>query len=363
MRKPSWSLLCLIAMLATGGTSAAVACPAGVGTPVAIQDASVATLLCDFNAIVDGQFISTSDVQGPVLIGGNLGPGTVALNDNGVVLGTNAGTTAITGYGEVDVFGNQTAAFNPAKGNVFVGGTVAAVTPFPGATSVTSGYTFPPGASPADNPTTFQNNIWSKMTGLSATLALLSSSSAVSGGMFTGVANVNGVAVFNITLAQLNAITGSLSLAGCLAGPTPCDAVINVIGAGSFTQNFNWGTIGSAQQNLIWNFEGATALNIDNEWWASILATAPGAVVTNTAPIVGNLIATIYGGPAPLGSGELHDFPFDCSDNLCASSVILPEPGPLAALGSALAMFAALASIAAIRRCGCQPKSPCASTS
>ncbi len=37
----------------------------------------------------------------------------MALNDgNGIVLGSSAGTTAITGYGEVNVFDNVLAVFN-----------------------------------------------------------------------------------------------------------------------------------------------------------------------------------------------------------------------------------------------------------
>ncbi len=52
------------------------------------------------------------------------------------------------------------------------------------------------------------------------------------------------------------------------------------------------------------------------EWFASILA--PNAtVVGHASDIEGNLIAASLGGSAPIGSGELHDFPFDCSDNLC----------------------------------------------
>jgi choice-of-anchor A domain-containing protein len=344
MRRWTTSLFTIVVALAAVSTKT-IACPSGTGTPVTIQNASVATLLCDYNAIVDGQFNSSSDTQGPVLIGGNLGPGAVALNDDGVILGVTAGTTAITGYGEVNVFGNQTANNNNAMGHVFVGGTLGAgLTPFGGATSVTSNYAFPPGAGAADNPATFQNDIWSKMTGLSANLAGLSSPSSLSGNTFNGVANADGVAVFNITLAQLNAITGTLSFTGCLAGPTPCDAVINVSGTGTFDQNFSYGALTAAQQNLIWNFESATAVDIDSMWYASIIDTAPNAVVNNTAPIVGNLIATTYGGSAPIGSGELHFFPFDCSDNLCADTPV-PEPSSLTLSGPAFGTLMAFAAL------------------
>jgi choice-of-anchor A domain-containing protein len=325
MRKLTTGLLAAIAAL-TGAATAEAA---------AITDPNILPILiADFNAIVDGQFNSGSDTEGPVLIGGVLGPGTVALNQTDVVLGTTPGTTAITGYGEVNVFGNHTAPFNNAMGNVFVGGPVAGT--FPNHTSLTFNYAFPPGATPADNPATFQTNIWSKMTGFSAGLAGLTSPSTLSGSTFTGVANSKGVAVFNITLAQLNAVSGTLSFAGCLASATPCDAVVNVTGAGPFTQGFNYGALTSAQQNLIWNFENATDVNVNGEWFASILA--PDALVMNTAPIEGTLIAATYGGAAPLGSGELHYHPFDCSDNLCD----LPEPGSLSVFAAALAAFGAI---------------------
>jgi choice-of-anchor A domain-containing protein len=352
MRQWTAGFLATIATLAAAATAEAVACPAGTGSPVTIQNATVATLLCDYNAIINGQFNSTSDTQGPVLIGGNLGPGTVALNDNGIVLGSSAGTTAITGYGEVNVFGNQTAVFNPAKGHVFVGGSVSSnIPPFPGATAPqpTGGYTFP-GDGP-NNAGTFATDIWGKMTTLSSNLATLSSPSTVAGSTFTGVANTDGVAVFNITLAQLNGMTGTLSFAGCLLTSNPggaCDAVINVEDAGTFNGSVSYGALTAAQQNLIWNFEAATSVDITHtEWFASILA--PNATVVNTHPIEGNLIAASLGGSAPIGSGELHDFPFDCSDNLCGTMgppiIPTPEPGSLSMLGSAFAAFAAFVVI------------------
>ena len=256
------------------------------------------------------------------------------------------------------MFGNQTAVFNTAHGHVFVGGTVSSNNPpFPAATAPqpTGGYAFPG---------SFATDIWAKMTGLSTGLLPLTSPSSVSGSTFTGVANGNGVAVFNITLAQLNAMAGTLSFQGCLLATNPggpCDAVINVTNSDAahttFHQGVSYGALTAAQQNLIWNFEapgtgvaGVTGVKVNGEWWASILA--PGATVNNTAPIVGNLIANVFGGPSPLGSGELHDAPFDCSDNLCVPVPCipgspncgppLPEPGSLVVLASALVPFALL---------------------
>jgi choice-of-anchor A domain-containing protein len=269
-----------------------------------------------------------------VLVGNNLGTGTGPLNSSGVVLGTTAGTTAITGYGEVDIFGDHTASNNDTHGTVFVGGPSSGT--FTGATSVTVNYAFPPGTSTTDNAATFQNNIWNKMTGLSTSLGGLASPSTLSGSTFTGVANANGVAVFNITLAQLNGVSGTLGFAGCLAGHHPCDAVINVTGTGSFSQGFNYGALTAAQSNLIWNFEDTNSLSVDTAWFASILA--PVGSISASNDITGNVIAANFDTTA-----ETHLSGFDCSDGLCSTPTppdSVPEPGSLPLLGSALFAFA-----------------------
>src|SRR5260370_11133877 len=100
----------------------------------------VATLLDDFNVIVDQNVNVSNDVSGPVLVGGSLGTGTGPVNFNNIVLGAPPGAP-IAGYGEVNVFGNHTAVFNPPNGRVFVGGPTSGT--FPGATSRTLNYTVP----------------------------------------------------------------------------------------------------------------------------------------------------------------------------------------------------------------------------
>lgn len=335
MRKPITALLASIATLAGAAATQAA--------PIPITSATTQQLLADFNVIVQNES-NTNDIAGGVLVGGNLGPGTGPLNQAGVILGSTAGTTAITGYGEINIFGSHSNVNNPSTGHVFVGGPSSGT--FLGATSVTFNYAFPPGATPADNATTFQNNIWSKMTGLSTSLAGLTSLSTLSGSTFTGVANANGVAVFNITLSQLNALTGTLGFAGCLAGPTPCDAVINVTGTGTFTQGFNYGALLAGQSNLIWNFEDASGVSVNGAWWASILD--PLGSITAASDITGNVIAENY-----TTTAETHLPGFDCSDNLCSTPTPpppVPEPGSLPLLAGAVAMFAALGSLPAIRR-------------
>jgi choice-of-anchor A domain-containing protein len=338
MRQWTASILAATASLAAiAATAEAAAIPITSATP--------SVLLADFNVITDNNLNNSNDINGAVLVGGSLGPNTGPLDSNNVSLGTTPGTTAITGYGEVDIFGNHTASNNPSHGNVFVGGPSSGT--FVGATSVTFNYAFPPGSSVAMNPATFQNNIWTPLVGLSSTFAGLTANSTFNPttGVFTGVAGPNG-AVFSIPLSTLNAFTGTLtasSFAGCLASATPCKAIIDVTGPGTFTQAFNY-AVGAGQTNVIWNFEDASAVNITgSSWWASILDTTPLSTITASLDITGDVIAYNY-----TTTAETHLPGFDCTPGFpgCSSGTIpTPEPGSLTVLGAAFASFAAIAVI------------------
>jgi hypothetical protein len=84
-----------------------------------------------------------------------------------------------------------------------------------------------------------------------------------------------------------------LSLTGCLALSTPCDA--DVTGTGTFAQGFSFPTAlqNTGLPNVIFNFEsGITGVAWGVQYFdASILA--PDAVASNNgaSPLVGNLIA------------------------------------------------------------------------
>lgn len=328
MRKWSAGLLAALPLL-TGAAAVEAA-------PIPIP-----TLLADFNAIVNGQFNSTSDVQGPVLIGGDLGPGTVSLNST-CPASCIPLPIPIPGYQQINVFGNHTAAFNNTKGNVLVGGPSAGT--FPGVTSVTFNNIFP---------NNFATDIFNPLKVLSqTTLAGLpvNSTFVVNSVTHIGTFNfnlqtVNGVpnvAVVNVTTAQLAQAIGALVFNGLTAATG--GAYINVIDAGSFSQTFSYASL-TPLRNLVWNFELANAVTINNQWEASILA--PNALVMNTAPIEGDLVANVFGGPAPIGSGELHFLPL-CSATsspllICQAAVIqTPEPGTMALLGAALAAYGVL---------------------
>ncbi len=329
MRKLTSALLILIATLA--GTAAA---EAGV-FPVNV-------LLANFNLIVDQNFATTSEVVGPVLIGGN-------LSNNGSGILDTSGTqvpvagTSFTGYGEINVFGNNSGTWaETGTQHVFLGGTNVSGGSFLTAASVTTNYTFPGYNQPGEgsNALTFANDIWAQLngiTGLSHSLTGLMANGAFSGNTFS-CTGCTGPEVWNITTAQLMSATGALVFPTCLQGPTPtCDGVVNVTGTSfSSTQTFNPLT---ALQGLIFNFENATSVNINNAFEASILA--PDATLHSSAFIEGNVVVMNVASTAPLGA-EIHYFPFDCSDNLCDLPVPMPEPGSLAVLAGALIALAAI---------------------
>jgi hypothetical protein len=304
--------------------------------PIPITSVTPSVLLADFNVIVENDD-NSNDINGPVLVGGNLGTGTGPLNSNGIVLGTTPGTTAITGYGEVDIFGNHTASNNNTNGSVFVGGASSGT--FTGASSVTFNYAFPPGASVSNNPATFNTYIWTPLTTLSSNLAGLTPNSTLTGTTFTGVAGPNG-AVFSVPLSTVNGLSGTLSFAGCLALATPCDAVIDVTGAGTLNNPaLAFPLVAAGFPNIIVNFDDDVTVNVGNVWTASILD--PLGSVSATTDITGNVVAMNY-----TTTAETHLPGFDCSDQLCDAPVIPPvsEPSSLALVGSALGALVALAA-------------------
>lgn len=339
MRKSTTALLALLATLGAGAATAQA------------DPFPVNVLLAHFNAITMGNFATTSDVNGPVLVGGNLsnnGAGTLDfLNTPQTCC-----TTPTPNYAEINVFGSNSGVWSESTQRAFVGGSNTGSF---GSGPVTTGYIFPgfnqPGA--GSNAATFTNDIWTPLVTVSNNLAGLTANSSLVGNTFTpGVsAGPTTPAIFKLTLAQLNALTGAVTFGGCIGAGT-CDTAIDVTGTGTFTQGFSFpvGDNVPGLPNVIFNFENATGVEwgAPSNFDASILAVDAIGSNNGSNPLVGNLVVSSVLATAPLGN-EVHDAPFDCSDNLCTTTSV-PEPGSLPLLAGALAILAALACGAALRK-------------
>jgi choice-of-anchor A domain-containing protein len=299
---------------------------------VSIAQASplpVATLLGDFNVITDQNLSTTSDVEGLVLVGGN-------LSGNGIIDSKHVAVTPPAGFGQINVFGNNSGSWSEAVAHpaVLLGGGNTGTGKFLNAGSVTTGYTFP-GSGPT-NANTFATDIWAPLTAYSSQLSGLTPNSTFTPATSTFSANpVSGLAVFDISATNLAKAKGNLIFTGLTAAD---HAVINV--DGSYSQTFNYG--GFAEPNVLWNFFNATSLRV-SLWQASILA--PDALVENTGPINGDLVAA-----GLAASGEVHWHP----PNLPAIGEMppvdpVPEPGTLSVLGTALASLNLFRRRAALR--------------
>ena len=295
-----------------------------------VEALPIKTLLGDFNVIVQQNLNVSNDIAGPVIVGGNLGPGTGPLNFTNLVLGTTPGTVAIPGYGEVNIFGNQTSPFNTAFGHAFVGGSSGA---FPAATSVTLNHAFPPGATPAANPTTFNNEVWMPITAFSALLAGLPANTTPSTFNSTTLTfdlhPDAGIAVVSVNASDLANHPGVLMFNGLPPVPDGL-AIINVLG--NYTDPSAAYNAGVAQPNVLFNFVNATAVSVLT-WGASILA--PDALVMGLGgDITGDVVAQNF-----TTSAETHVNFLDCPAATC-TPVNMPEPGSLVLLGVALVSFA-----------------------
>jgi choice-of-anchor A domain-containing protein len=311
----SWPIGFLGIVAALAGAPAAKAIP-------------VDTLLSDFNVIVDQNFtMNGPDVEGPVLVGGNLATGSANLNSMAVI----PLPVPIAGLGQVNIFGNVTSPSIPIVGSgsvVLVGGTNTTAT-FPGhnaTLSVLNTHNF--------SPINFATDIWSPLTTLSSTLATLPPNTTPSifdptTGIFTFHPD-DGLAVVTVTGSQLATHVGPLTFDGLPATPGGL-AVINV--TGNYTDPGGAYNAGAKQPNVLWNFEG-TSVTLAT-WGASLLATEPNAQLTDTGgDITGDVVATNF-----TTSAEVHiNFP----DATPQPPPVVPEPGSLALLVAALTPFALL---------------------
>lgn len=282
-----------------------------VASPVLADSPMIAgtDVLRTWNLVVLGDLTSSSEVEGRTFVGGNLNgnssnyqiqpiaasstgtPGLTVVGDvNGGSKNLNNGSGAIVG-GNV----NSGLNLNGAAQTVLVGGSIANTNV--NQNTVTSGLA-------ASNPAFAQNLTQQKslietsMTGLSSSMGSQAANSQLSitgnTGTFNAQPNASGVAVFNISAADLDKI-GEIKFN--LNGADT--AIVNVAGK-SVTLNDNF--LGGTQnlgEHVIWNFPEATNLALTTAWGGSVLAP-------NAAATTGNYIQ----GSAVFGSlvqnGEMH---------------------------------------------------------
>lgn len=281
-------------------------------------------LLDSFNVITSGNFTTSAETEGAVLIGGDLGPGSGGVDNK---TGSASITTNLAPYfGQVSVYGNAYGTWTTNAGDtVLIGGSSSAS--FANATTVT------PSASFTISSTEVQqvlSNLSTSLAGQSGT-----SISPTSGQLtFTGAKN-GGTDYFTISLAQLQ----TASSVGFDIGTD--SVVINVTGTGSFTQGFNFiGSPASNADNVIWNFEGATSLAITT-YYGTILALD--ASVTNTSYIDGTLASASFD-----GGGEVHSFPY--TGNQPPVTPPTPPVTPVPEPAAAAVFLTALLGLAGCRR-------------
>jgi len=304
---------------------------AALSVPAHAQTPSAGDLLTGFNAIVNGNFTTGHDVEGPVLVGGNLS-GNGTFFNLGVPLGV-----SLNGFGSVNVYGSAGTSNYNANGLAVKIAAANAGSSFSGATSLTYNATLP--ATMAD--------IWGQMTALSAGLAALAptsvaalpapgSNNAMLVATPTTVNGIAQVAVIDIAASLLGSYTG---VAVNLNGATT--VIINV--AGNFTAKPNFMNGAAWRRSVIWNFVDATSVALGAQGiQGSVLA--PFAHVSNGTPIDGTLVAASY-----QGNGELHYKPFTGSTDLLGSvapdgpgAIPVPEPTSMALLAGALGGLAIL---------------------
>ena len=298
------------AAVASGFTLALLAAAPAFATPI-----SAATALADFNDIIYTNATTTSDIEGASVIGGNFSGATVYNNPN------DGGTvTQPAGFGALTVYGNQTGNTNINNGgSAYVGGTHQTVN-FNGGGGF---YTAPPSTI-----SDFQSSLNTLSTQLSQLTATSTLPTAGNNEQITATPGANGVAVFNITAAQLSQIPSYImNLNGSSS------VIINVSGS-SVTVNANDESGVTGASNIIWNFYQATSVTLDTQIAGTILATS--ATVTNYNQIDGTLVANALN-----GQGELHSYGFT-GTLPGGTTVATPEPASLALMGVGLSALGSI---------------------
>jgi choice-of-anchor A domain-containing protein len=292
---------------------AAASLPARAGVITADE------ILGQFNAVVTDDFSTNSDVEGRLVAGtiDNSGSSTFYSNPNPL--------SPASSFQAVNALTIESC----SACNVNNGGSVNYITSNSGTFNFNGG-----GSAAQNNPAFMMSEFTTPLNALETQLGGLSSNSTASSpnsnSLVFDVTPVDGVAVFDMTAAELEGGAGDNYNITFTNETSATTIIINV--TGNFTEpsgeNFNGDTY--LAEHVIWNFEGATSVSV-KQWYGAVLAGD--ATVSNSSPINGFLYAENFD-----GMGELHDYPFQGA----ISSVPEPSTWAMMALGFAGLGFAGL---------------------
>jgi choice-of-anchor A domain-containing protein len=342
--------------------STAVVAVSLAALPVFAQSASPITgidALKEWNLVVLGNLESSSEVEGRTFVGGNLTGNSSNYNIRGGTPSTN-GQPGLTVVGDVTgghknlnngsgavVGGNVSSGFNlnGSPQTVKVGGTISNTNVNQNTVVSNLGTTNPAFTVQLQQQKT---QLADSMGSLSFSMGTLTSNSQLSiqgnKGVFTAQPNAQGLAVFNITAADLDKI-GEIQFN--LNGADT--AIVNVSGRViNLNDNFLGGT-NNLGEHVIWNFPDAEQLTLTTAWGGSVLAPLADAETRNYiqgSGVFGNLkqngemhVGTYAGTYTPPSTGGSSSGGSSSGGSSSGGSdpVPVPEPGMVGLFGLGVA--------------------------
>ena len=306
----------------------------GIGATLASTPRVVeAGLLTDYNLVVIGDRTGSSEVEGRILVGGNLSGTLTNVAFNSGNLGNQSSVDALTVLGNVTtgsgsvqsgrlrVVGSYNNSLNNNTGNsssYFLDTT----TPVPSVAAI---------ANELKNDTaSFARLGTASNTGTAA---------VNNSGKFVLTAPSNSsLAVFNLTADQLNQQNVDQIQLANIGNVT--NIVVNVSGANVIDKYTMDGNFQNLRSHIIFNFEDATSLTIQNQFFGSVLAYK--ASTTANGDIDGGLFVNSFNQTNEVHVPYYNGF-IPSADP--ASPSLVPEPSTIASVGVGL-----IAAIAFCRR-------------
>ncbi|OJW20302.1 MAG: hypothetical protein BGO49_05250 [Planctomycetales bacterium 71-10] len=315
--------------------------------PLVFAAPARADLLRDWNVVVTGDAYVRTETEGPVRVGGNL-----YLAGGGYGISPRAGTLAGTGGVGLMVGGNVLNAqkdgvkLNPPEGggvtSAVIGGSSTDLDRFANGPA-TVGVASVQGIGAADAPLLQSYSDGFKALTANNTYAIANGNQ----GLFkiTDVDTVTGNAVFNVTAAEVFGNTGIGEIKLDLNGHTfdfGESIVINVSGSEvDWVGAKNFLDFGGALANVIWNFYGAT--EIDMHGYGNLMGAmlAPKATLLDTNTIDGGVFVKQIGDASNPYSGQGGEIHPPLYRGFVPTTTAVPEPSAFAMAGVALAAGAA----------------------